>query len=346
MASHGIGTDLVCLGPAPSAEQRRQADAIPELTLHSRPGRLEWMQSPWQELAELDAWLLTLAERLRPDVIHLNHYYHGHLNWPAPLLITAHSCVWSWYRHVKGHLPDNDWQLYLQHVRRGLRSADLVTAPSGAMLADAEVFYGPFRAARVIANGRRPEDYPPAPKQARIVSAGRLWDEAKNAAALASIAPELSWPVEIVGDSKHPDGGQRQYRNVELPGPLATEALARRFGRAAIYALPARYEPFGLSVLEAALAGCALVLGDIPSLREIWGDTALFVPPDDTRALRDTLQALIDQPRLRQYYATLARRRALHFSSARMTAGYLRAYRHLQQQSGSPRDLDQLGSTA
>ncbi len=32
--------------------------------------------------------------------------------------------------------------------------------------------------------------------------------------------------------------------------------------------LPARYEPFGLSVLEAALSGCALVLGDIPSLRE------------------------------------------------------------------------------
>ena len=51
-------------------------------------------------------------------------------------------------------------------------------------------------------------------------------------------------------------------------------------GRAAIYALPARYEPFGLSILEAALSGCALVIGDIPSLREIWADAALFVPSD------------------------------------------------------------------
>ena len=62
-------------------------------------------------------------------------------------------------------------------------------------------------------------------------------------------------------------------------GRLSAGELADWYARAAIYALPARYEPFGLSALEAALSGCALVLGDIPSLREIWGDAALFVPP-------------------------------------------------------------------
>ena len=45
---------------------------------------------------------------------------------------------------------------------------------------------------------------------------------------------------------------------------------------AAIFARPARYEPFGLAILEAAQAGCALVLGDIPSLRELWADAALL----------------------------------------------------------------------
>ncbi len=39
------------------------------------------------------------------------------------------------------------------------------------------------------------------------------------------------------------------------------------------------YEPFGLSVLEAALSGCALVLGDIPSLRENWDGAADFAEP-------------------------------------------------------------------
>jgi hypothetical protein len=45
--------------------------------------------------------------------------------------------------------------------------------------------------------------------------------------------------------------------------------------------LPARYEPFGLSVLEAALSGCALVPGDIASLRGNWDGVAEFVCPDD-----------------------------------------------------------------
>jgi glycosyltransferase involved in cell wall biosynthesis len=69
--------------------------------------------------------------------------------------------------------------------------------------------------------------------------------------------------------------------------------------RAAIYVLPARYEPFGLSALEAALSGCALVLGDLPSLREIWGETAVFIPPDDSEALHSAVSALIGSPERR-----------------------------------------------
>jgi glycosyltransferase involved in cell wall biosynthesis len=97
-------------------------------------------------------------------------------------------------------------------------------------------------------------------------------------------------------------------------------------GRASIYALPARYEPFGLSALEAALAGCALVLGDIPSLRELWRDAALFVDPDDHERLTHTLQRLIDDYELRRTIAQRCRARALAFDSRTMAAGYLRAY--------------------
>ena len=74
--------------------------------------------------------------------------------------------------------------------------------------------------------------------------------------------------------------------HVRLLGKLSESELARHYARAAIYCLPARYEPFGLSVLEAALSGCALVLGDIPSLRENWTGAAEFAPPDDASAFR------------------------------------------------------------
>src|SRR3546814_4918927 len=75
--------------------------------------------------------------------------------------------------------------------------------------------------------------------------------------------------------------------------------MAGWLGRATFFALPARYEPFGLAVLEAALSGCALVLGDIPTLRELWDGVAAFVPPGDIEALEDVLTQLIADPDLR-----------------------------------------------
>ena len=53
------------------------------------------------------------------------------------------------------------------------------------------------------------------------------------------------------------------------------------FSRATVYAAPSLYEPFGLAPLQAALHGCALVLSDIGSFRELWDGCAEFVPPGD-----------------------------------------------------------------
>jgi glycosyltransferase involved in cell wall biosynthesis len=63
------------------------------------------------------------------------------------------------------------------------------------------------------------------------------------------------------------------------------------------------------------------VLGDIASLREIWGDAALYVSPNDPKALQSALTRLIDDAPLRTRLARRARARALHFSAERMAAG-------------------------
>jgi glycogen synthase len=99
--------------------------------------------------------------------------------------------------------------------------------------------------------------------------------------------------------------------------------------------LPARYEPFGLSALEAALSGCALVLGDIPSLREIWGDAAIFVSPDDATGFARALNNLIADPESRETLSGRARARALQFSPQRMGEEYLDAYRRCMLRKSS-----------
>lgn len=99
--------------------------------------------------------------------------------------------------------------------------------------------------------------------------------------------------------------------------------------RAAIFVAPAVYEPFGLTVLEAASAGCALVLADIPSFRELWQGAALFVPPNDRNALFDALQQMSRNEMARRTLQQRAVLRARRYGASDMVKGYRRAYHAL-----------------
>ena len=160
----------------------------------------------------------------------------------------------------------------------------------------------------VIPNGRSPRGLEPLPKQPYVLGVGRAWDAAKNLAALERVARRLEWPVVVA------------------TGTVPERQLRDRYREASIFAEPARYEPFGLAALEAALAGCALVLGDIPSLREVWGDAALYVDPFDDDALAAELERLIQDEALRERMAAAARTRAGEYTPERMAAAYNRLY--------------------
>jgi glycosyltransferase involved in cell wall biosynthesis len=68
------------------------------------------------------------------------------------------------------------------------------------------------------------------------------------------------------------------------------------------------------------------VLGDIPSLRELWDGAAVFVAPDDHEALRSVIQRLIDNPAGRAELGRRARARGQEFTVERMVEGYQRLY--------------------
>jgi glycosyltransferase involved in cell wall biosynthesis len=331
LAPHGVEVTLATMGALLTQDQWEEARALPNLRIEQSTFQLEWMDDPWAEVQAAGEWLLGLEARVRPDVVHLNGYCHGALPWEHPVLMVGHSCVLSWWRAVKREEAPARYARYREEVAQGLRAADRVVAPTRTMLGALREHYGPLPEAEVLFNARRPEDFPPcSEREPFILTAGRLWDAAKNVAALETVAPRLGWPVKVAGETRHPSRGESVPSPHVVPlGRLASRELAGWMGRAAIYALPARYEPFGLSVLEAALAGCALVLGDIPSLREVWGDAAIFVPPDSVEALEDALEFLRREPGRRERLAACARVQALEYTPARMSAGYLAAYASL-----------------
>ena len=310
LAARGIQVHLASMGAPLQAHQREMLQGRDGIELHESEFALEWMPDPWRDVDAAGEWLLALEHRLRPDLVHLNQFAFGALPFRAPRLVVGHSCVLSWWRAVHGVDAPPEWDVYRARVRAGLRGADLVAAPTEAMLASLIEHYG-VRGV-VLPNGRDPSQFRPAPKQPIVFAAGRFWDQAKNLSALQAVAPRLDWPVRIAGADANRAEGVRSL------GVLSTRDVARQMAQASICALPARYEPFGLSALEAGLAGCALVLGDIPSLREVWGDAAAFVPPDDHDALRATLQRLIADTDERERLGGAARRRALKFSPEAM----------------------------
>lgn len=358
----GVGVEvLVASLGGPVSESQRAAFATlgPRALLRVSTRKLEWMDRPWSDVAADGECLLELEREFRPDLVHLNGYAHAALPWGAPVLVVAHSCVYSWWQAVHGSAPPAaEWLRYHEAVSAGLRAADLVVAPSRAMLRQLSLHYLTPASALVIPNGRENASAPePSPtREPVILGVGRLWDEAKNLRALAAVAPAIPWPVRLAGAVRAPGGGSRRtdipvrlpgdagdgrdgeydgdgretaFRGVELLGVLSEAELARHYARAGIFAAPALYEPFGLSILEAAQAGCALVLGDIRSLRENWDGAALFADPRDPVALADALRELIARPGLRRELAVEAGRRAAAFTPARMRSAYLAAYGRL-----------------
>lgn len=323
LRQHGVSVYLATMGAPVSRDQREQVRSLDNVFLFESQFRLEWMDNPWDDVRRAGDWLLNIEQNIDASIIHLNGYAHASLPWERPVVVVGHSCVLSWWRAVK-HEEDapKSWARYREAVRRGLMEADAVIAPSRAMLSELNRRYGPLRTAFVVPNACHSQEFTPATKEPFIFSSGRLWDEAKNVRALDAIAPALKWPVYLAGDGFAAQGSH-------LVGCLSAGEIRSWYSRASIYVLPARYEPFGLSILEAALSGCALVVGDIPSLRENWDDAAVFVDPDDPAGLREAIEGLIADDEIRAQLAARARARGLGFIPDRMARAYMDVYRSI-----------------
>ncbi len=333
LAPHGVETTLAVLGPAPAADQRAAAAAVPGLRLMETALPLEWLADSKAEIAASGQALAELAREVGADLVHLNTPAPAACAaFPTPLVIACHSCVATWWDAVRdGPLPD-DFRWRAELTGQAYAAARLLIAPTAAFAAATARTYGLRQPPLVIHNGRRSIARPAAaqPVPAAVAfTAGRLWDEGKDLATLDRAAARLPLPVLAAGDTRGPNGAQVELKHLRLLGRLSDTALAGVLNTRPIFVSPARYEPFGLAVLEAAQAGCALILSDIPGFRELWGGVAEFVRPCDDAALAATVQHIAADRERRAALGVAARERAERFTVETQTATMLDAYRRL-----------------
>jgi len=119
-------------------------------------------------------------------------------------------------------------------------------------------------------------------------------------------------------------------RQIETPGRVAESEKIRLLRSSWALALPARYEGFGIPLVEAMMVGTPVVTADVPACNEIVrdGENGLLAPPDDPAALAGALIRLLRDGGLRERLA----RQAIHDATTRYDATIVaRQFAHLYE---------------
>ena len=317
----GHEVTLAVVGPSPRREQ-----IVPSGVAMIDTGLpLDWLAENEDAILAAGSVLSQVAGDCRATLIHLNSpalAAGGGLR--APVVGVCHSCLATWWDavHEEDLPPHLAWRRDI--LARGYTACDRLIAPSRSF---ADATAARFHVSPIVVpNGRSSLACMGGAKDAFVLTAGRLWDAGKNVQTLDRAANLMRGAVYAAGAPHGPDGASVALDAVESLGVLDPAAMQAALCQAAVFVSLALYEPFGLAVLEAAQAGCALVLSDITTFRELWSDAAVFVPAHDAASVAAVLDGLLDDPVEASRLGALARARAAQFTPEAMVAGTLAVY--------------------
>jgi len=328
MRGHGVAITLAVLGPTPSKDQMDMAMSIGvEVVDTGLP--LDWTARSPLEVNEAGSAIARLAAQVQPDLVHLNSpALLADADFACPVVAVCHSCVATWWEVVYGGPLPEEFKWRTELVRKGYGAANKLLAPTAAFANATARVYNLAVAPTVVRNGRQINSAAePGSGKLFAFTAGRLWDEGKNFKAIDRAASRLSVPVLAAGPLEGPNGARITAHHAAVLGRLSDGEIASYLSAQPIFVSAAKYEPFGLAVLEAAQAGCALVLSDIPTLRELWDGAALFVDSDDDEAIARSIEQLAADEAVRHVWGEAARERASAYSLEAMSMGLLSIYR-------------------
>jgi glycosyltransferase involved in cell wall biosynthesis len=321
----GIEPVLAAMGPSPSLQHLATAGSTPVIDT-GLP--LDWLADSAREVRDAGRAIAQIADDVDADVVQLHSAALAcDTAYNQPVVAVQHSCVATWWDAVRqGPLPQElKWRRDL--VECGLRHVDAVVAPTDAFAAQTTRTYPLTRDVETVHNGRSPLSLPERQRADLVLTLGRLWDAGKNVQTLDEAARMTRVPIEAIGPLTGPDGSAVVFDHLVTSGSLDQRAIAERLALRPVFVSSALYEPFGLSVLEAAQAGCPLVLSDTPTFRELWTDAAMFVPATDARRFADAIASLLNNPELRDAYGRAAKQRSAQYTPHETARRMLEIYK-------------------
>ncbi len=277
--------------------------------------RVAWARG---ELFSLDR----AARRHGADLLHCPANF-GPWRSRVPVVLTVHDLLA--FRHPE-YVPGAYSRILRWMIRVAARGAARILTVSGASRDDI-VRYLHVPADRIVVTplaGSRPSAAAGAVvrRDAELLAVGNRMPHKGFETlleALARIDPSERPHLTITGshgeDPLAPTVERLGLRDsVDLRGWLGRDELERLYAESTALVFPTRFEGFGLPPLEAMARGCPVIVSDLPVLREVAGDAALYVDPHDPDAIADAIRALLGAPAERERMSRAGLARAAEFS--------------------------------
>lgn len=315
-----IGLDLRTTGNGTGISQYGTNLSEFLATTESGDGFVKFFASP----ERVPIWTSQVADRLafgraKLDLLHILGG-GAPLGYREPYVITVHDLLI--YRHPEW-FPDGQWLSTKWIFPLSVKRARSIIVPSQATKNDLlQIFKVPEEKITVIPHGVRacPPGSLTSPKIDSIICLGTI-EPRKNIATiivafrrlidrnpeladleLAIVGP-IGWKAEETVDLIRKT--QCEGYRIRLVGQVDEAEKWRLLATAKCLVCPSFAEGFGLTVLEAFSAGTPAIVSDVPVLREVAGDAALYADPFDADSWTEKIkmaitgQGLSDELRVR-----------------------------------------------
>ena len=281
----------------------------------------------WRPAVRNVLWHQTLLrgvlKKLRADVLHVPSYRRIVWKPPCSQVVTVHDCAAF---AVQGKY-DAARMFYGRHiVTRLARGADALMAVSRATASDMQRYFGvPADCVKIVWNGVDHETFRPqdgarvrGALATRFAQAGpyffylaRLEHPGKNHVALieafelfAARFPDRGEDLVFAGadwhgaEAIHARIATSPVRNrIRSLGFLGKDDLPLWYSGATAMVYPSLFEGFGLPPIEAMACGCPVICSPRGSLREIVGDAARLIEPEDIPGIASALGEMTAEAR-------------------------------------------------
>jgi len=291
-----------------------------------------WLPKGWTHLR------LSLELSLRPPTVFFNPAHEIPLfHRRAKIATTIHDLA---FRRVPAAYSATNLRRQEWAVKRAVNQAQIIFAVSAATKQDLIDFYH-VPEDLVVVTHNAPADRPGPVTDTRdvmvkygvtpgmyILFVGRL-ENKKNVVTLIRAFNELrrrygaGHPLKLVLAGGLGHGGDEVMqvaRSVEsradivIPGYIPDRDFAGLVSQALCFAFPSWSEGFGMPVIEAMALGTPVIASDTPALKEVCGDAAVLVPPEDVGKWAVAIDHLLTNQTLRQQLHLKGLARATDFS--------------------------------